>query len=191
VICEGKTVLEITAVGSWWPERIRHLRPKNVVELGTGQGASGAQIMSALPPDSTFTTINYADGHQFGAQLAEYYFDPRLRRLDMDTLDPATLGHVPDEVDLLFIDTTHEAWHAAAELRLWQDRLQDGAVVIVDDLNQHDMHLFWDSLPYEKVGSTAGNCQGVFRYDASRRYEGRFDRPEETDYVGDRIRGKR
>lgn len=195
MICDGKTVAEIAAAVGDWPGRIRYMNPRNVVELGTGQGASGAQIMSALAPDAMFTTINYADGHKFGEQLRDWYFDQRLRRLDLDTTDPATLEHVPAWIDLLFIDTTHEAWHAATELRLWQDKLQDGAIVIVDDLNQHDMANFWDSIPYEKVPTNsnwifADRYQGVFRYDASKRYEGKFPRPEKTDYVGDRIRRK-
>ncbi len=185
MIAEGKTVAEIAAIGNGWPERIRYLKPKNIVELGTGQGASGALIMFALAIldlDSIFTTINYADGHHFGEQLAPWYDDQQLHRLNADTIDPDTLKLVSDGIDLLFIDTTHEAWHAATELRLWQDKLQDGAIVIVDDLNQHDMGSFWNSIPYEKVPSTAGTCQGVFRYNATVRYEGSFDRPDYTTY---------
>lgn len=181
MIAEGMTIVEVASVGIRWPERLRHLRPKNVLELGTGQGASGAQIMSALAPDAVFTTVNYADGHVFGEQLSEWYTDARLTRVSADTLSRATLDMVPDGVDLMFIDTTHEAWHAAEELTLWQDKLQDGAIVVLDDLDQHDMQEFWDSIPYEKATQER---QGVFRYDAAVRYEGRFDRPEKTTYGG-------
>ncbi len=188
VIRGDLSVANIMAMCHNWQDRIFQLQPRNVVELGTGQGASGACIMEMLPPGSTFTTINYADGHKFGEQLGPWSSDPRLHMLAADTILPATLELVPDNIDLLFIDTTHEAWHAAQELRLWQDKLQDGAIVIVDDLNQHDMNLFWDSLPYEKVPSEAGTCQGVFRYSAALRYNGSFDKREGSTYGGDRIK---
>jgi len=174
----------IADVFGGWPGRINYLRPKNVLELGTGQGASGVQIMSALPPDATFTTINYVDGHHFGEQRRDWYSDPRKQMVDADTIDPDTLALVPDGVDLLFIDTTHEAWHAAEELRRWQAKLVNAAIVVVDDLDQHDMAAFWESLPYEKVPESAGPRQGMFRYDTSVPYEGKFDRPEKTTYGG-------
>lgn len=185
MIAEGKTVTEIVAIGNNWPRRLQFLMPKHILELGTGQGASGAQIMSALGPESTFTTINYVDGHTFGEQLSGYYSDPRLLRLDADTIDPKTLELVPSyqiPIDLLFIDSTHEAWHAAKELRIWQAKLEDGAIVVVDDLNQNDMLLFWNSLPYEKSEYNNASCQGVFRYRSAVRYTERFNRPEKTTY---------
>ena len=98
MICGSKTVAEIAADGNAWPRRIAFLAPKNVLELGTGQGASGRQIMSALAPDATFTTINYADGHHFGEQLP--HSDQRLKFLAADTIDPTTLKLVSGGVDL-------------------------------------------------------------------------------------------
>lgn len=191
MIAEGMSVVWVAAVGNDWAARVSVLRPRNFLELGTGQGASGARIMSALPPDSIFTTINYADGHSFGEQLAHWRSDPRFRMLDVDSLDSGVLDMVPDEVDLLFIDSTHEAWHAAQELRMWQDKLADGAIVVVDDLNQNDMVSFWNDLLYEKHPARGDDPrQGVFRYRRAVRYEGRFDRPERTTYGGDALRKK-
>lgn len=163
--------------GNAWVRRITYMRPENVLELGTGQGASGNHIMSALLPTSKFTTINYnyPPEYCFGEQLNRWKSDPRLKCVVADTCDPDTLKQVPDGVDLMFIDSTHRAWHAAIELCLWQDKLQDGAVVIVDDLDQHNMMRFWDSLPYEKVIHTDGR-QGTFRYDDWLRYAVVFPR---------------
>lgn len=176
------TLQELSLIGEW-QDRIRALQPRVVVELGTGQGASGAQIMRALNLDAWFYTINYADGHVFGEQLAPWNDDTRLTMLAADTLDIATLYKVPSAIDVLYIDTTHEAWHAAAELRLWQDKLRDGAIVFVDDLNHNDMELFWQSLPYEKY-KTPSELQGVFRYDAECDYYAAFDKPYRTTYGG-------
>ena len=181
MICPGKTIAtileEISKMegGGTWTKRIRHMRPYYMLELGTGQGASGAEIMKSLPPDSRFTTINYdypADYH-FGEMLDPFASDSRLKRINADTVDPETLKLVNVGVDLLFIDTTHEAWVAATELRLFQDKLYDQAIVIVDDLCHNDMMAFWDSIPYEKE---LDGGQGIFRYVASKRYDITFPR---------------
>lgn len=158
-----------------WTQRIQHLQCRSVLELGTGQGVSGAQIMAGLPVASCFITINYAYpvDYVFGEYLLPWKVDPRLKMLIADTLDIATLGMVPYGVDLMFIDSTHEAWVAATELLRFQQKLTDKALVIVDDLNQHDMVDFWDSLPYEKARVVN---QGIFRYDTKLPYTAEFPR---------------
>ncbi len=173
------TLTDIVAAGNHWSHRMALLQPLNIVELGTGQGAASAIIMANLRPDAQFTTINYADGHVFGAQLQPYFGDPRLLFLAADTINPKTLDMVPDYIDVLFIDTTHEAWHAALELTLWQKKLRHNAIVVVDDLDQHDMMAFWDSVPYEKCLDI---YQGVFRYDSTP-YTGSFPKPDKSTYV--------
>ncbi len=174
MICNGQSIpeivrgMELAEGNGTWEKRITYLQPKNMLELGTGQGASGACIMRVLPQDSTFTTINYdyPAGYGFGEQLYPWSSDPRLIRIQGDTTDERTVELVRGDVDLMFIDTTHEAHVANLEMRLFQGKLQDGAIVIVDDLSHHDMMAFWESIPYEKIGGD----QGIFRYDASKPY---------------------
>jgi hypothetical protein len=178
-ICEGQSIREVVAgidrfdAPNPWAKRVLYMRPRHFVELGTGQGASGACVMQVLPPCSRFTTINYdyPPNEAPGAMLAPYLMDPRLRFVIADTADPATVDMFARDIDLLFIDTTHRAWHAALELRLWQDKLEDGAIVIADDLGMHDMSVFWDSVPYEKVPVECGPVQGFFRYRRGVRYD--------------------
>lgn len=151
---------------------------RNIVELGTGQGAGGAEVMKVLPLLSQFTTVNYdyPANQVFGEFLQPWLNDVRLKILVADTLDPATLELVPSEVDFLIIDSHHEAWHAAAELELWQSALVDGALVFVDDLEHNDMRLFWNTLPYFRWVCNTDPLQGVFRYDAQHRYRNTFPR---------------
>lgn len=186
MIARNKSLAEIAeALVKGWYHCIKLVQPWNVLELGTGQGASGNEIMSALPSDAHFTTINYVDGHVFGVQLESWRSDSRYLRIDADTIDVNTMSLVRGGVDLLYIDTTHEAWHAATELRMWQHMLQNGAIVVADDLNHHDMIQFWDGLPYDKFQvPNSPTCQGVFRYDASILYNDQFNRPEKTTYGG-------
>lgn len=177
-IAELLRIIDMVIGADTWTNRIRYLEPKNVLELGTGRGASGVSIMTALPAGSTFTTINYdyPVGYRFGGHLDPWVDDKRLRMIVADTLDPLVLSLVPDGVDLLFIDSTHEAWHVAAELTLWQKKLADEAIVVVDDLNHNDMYRFWDSLNYDKAEYNVGCCQGVFRYAAAQPYRVEFPR---------------
>jgi predicted O-methyltransferase YrrM len=175
-----KTVAQVIAEidrmdGPAWIRRVTYLHPNHVLELGTGQGSTGSIIMKALPQQSTFTTINYdwPENQEFGQMLGLWRGNPRLREIRADTTLPATLDLVPDGVDLLYIDTHHFAWQAALELELWQRKLVDGAIVIVDDLDQNDMEAFWATVLYDKerVG-----MQGLFRYDAARPYVNWFPR---------------
>lgn len=162
-----------------WDKRVAYLRPKNVLELGTGQGATAKIIATSLPFNALFTTVNYdyPSFGEFGEQLNDCrYFECLLKRVCGDTLDPDTLTKVPGRVDLMFLDTHHEAWQAGAELELWQSKLVHGAIVIVDDLGVCDMMVFWDSVPYEKVTQDLGAVQGYFRYDQSNPYKNTFPR---------------
>lgn len=151
-------------------------RPRCVLELGTGQGAGGAEIMTVLPFLSMFTTVNYdypAD-QKFGEQLTPWLNDVRLSIVKADTTDPSTYDLLPEDVDLLIIDTHHEAWQAALELELYQYLLVHAALVVVDDLDHGDMRDFWKSLPYRKwwLSSTVG----CFQYDERVPYINSFPR---------------
>lgn len=184
MICPGQSIAEIVAFTescrcpgtTLWGKRMLHMRPRNFVELGTGQGASGVHIMQALPEGSWFTTINYdyPSSHGFGELLEPHYGDRRLRMLTVDTTEPGCPELVRGIIDLLYIDTHHVAWQAALELEMWQYKLCHGAIIIADDLDQNDMEKFWGSIHYEK--SRAAVMQGMFRYDSNLPYKSPFPR---------------
>lgn len=183
-ICHGQSMEEVVAkstvasIGNPWQRRLSYMQPKIIVELGTGQGASGTLIMAALALDATFMTVNYTypEEYRFGEQLDSWKNDKRLTMLVGDTLDPKTIAKFPREIDLLFHDTHHYAWHAAFELCLYQEALADGAIVICDDIGENDMWLFWESLHYDKWPAHAAPVQGLFRYDRSKPYTKQFPR---------------
>lgn len=179
----NKTIAQIVADmnvapgESMWEQRVRYIRPRHFVELGTGDGASGTVIMTALPEDSRFTTIDCR--HIHGNKFAQWVDDQRLKIFIADTINYSTLKHFDADIDLLYIDTNHIAWHAGTELQMWQAKLVDGAIVIVDDLHQNDMVAFWESIPYDKQRCMIN--QGVFRYDARNPYSNRFTRPDNME----------
>lgn len=142
----------------WVARLVRRLKPKFIVELGTGSGRTAAQIAAAMHEFSFFCTINWPNppsGDDVGAELAPWAGSRRVVRVLGDTREQA--WRFPDRaVDLLYIDSTHTKECASAEWALYEPKLADGAVVVVDDLDHNDMREFWSSLPGEKVEVKGG-----------------------------------
>ena len=183
MIHQGKTVAQIIADmeaapgNTMWAKRVRYLNPCHFVELGTGDGASGIAIMTALRDGSRFTTVDCRN--IYGKAFALWADDRRLKIVAGDTIDHSTPRQFDTDIDLLYIDTNHIAWHAATELRMWQAKMVDGALVIVDDLHQNDMVAFWEAISYDKQRCMMN--QGIFRYDAGKPYTEHFARPENSE----------
>jgi cephalosporin hydroxylase len=180
---------ESSALGlNIWVSRVDLLKPTVVIELGTGQGATARIVAAALPGYAVLYTVNYdyPDFSEFGGQLDGAWYVCTVRRVNGDTTNPATLLQVPDKANLMFMDTHHEAWCASVELELWQDKLVDGAIVIVDDIEVADMRDFWRLLPYEKYPIDCSRGQGYFRYDASVRYKSLYTRQQTPKEIAGR-----
>lgn len=149
---------------------------RNVVELGTGSGLSGAHMMLGLPPDGRLTTINWPSppsGDDVGRHLAAWKSDHRLTQILGDTRDEAVAKQVAGPIDLLFIDsgTEHTYDLIAAEWDLWESALADCAVVCMDDLDfpGGGIRRFWDALPYDKIELAISPFGfGVFQYERAR-----------------------
>lgn len=144
---------------------VRLLRPRFVVELGTGRGRTAAQIAAALHEFSFFVTINWPNppsGDDVGVELAPWHGSNRVIQVLSDTRDAA--WRLPNNVvDLLYIDSTHTYECVRAEWMLYYVKLIDGAIVVLDDLDHDDMMRFWQELPYEKILIHGGRV-GMFRY---------------------------
>lgn len=152
----------------FWPQFTMYVKPKNFLELGTGQGRTAGLVLTQLSGQSVITTINKFDRtYRFGHELDSWKSDKRLKMIVGETCDPNVMRQVPDGVDVMFIDSDHRAFVAINELCLYERKLADNALVIVDDLLHNDMMKFWDNLPYEKL---IFGGQGIFRYDSTNRY---------------------
>ena len=66
-------------------------------------------------------------------------------------------------IDILHIDSTHEAACAFEEWKLYRPKLADSAVVVVDDLDHNDMMDFWN-LIYGQKEVVYGGRIGILRY---------------------------
>ena len=61
-----------------------------------------------------------------------------------DDMDPAVQAALPPEVDVLFIDTSHEYEHTLAELRAFMPRVAPGGIALFHDTNLYD----WPGYPW-------------------------------------------
>jgi cephalosporin hydroxylase len=102
---------------------------RTVVELGVREGHSTAAWLSFLP----------ADGQVYGVDLV-WLLPPRARLNPIvgDDLDPAVVAQVPERIDLLFVDSSHDYEHTRAELALYGPRVRPGGLVVLHDTaNEH------------------------------------------------------
>lgn len=178
----------------------RRLAPRVVVELGTGAGRTAAMIAAALTRGSTFATVNWPNppsGDDVGRELRAFFagghatmkrIQDSLTREEFvrhysatmistitqfygDTRDPSVVEHVPDGINLLYVDsgTTHEYALVSVEWELYRPKLADGAIVVFDDVRfpASDMERFWEPVK-ERYGGVeidlCGHAAGMVRY---------------------------
>jgi predicted O-methyltransferase YrrM len=105
-----------------------------VLELGSRRGNSTLAFLAAA---------SMVRGHVWSADIdpvADY--DEGMRRwrgcpwwtfIQGDDMDPAVQARLPAEVDILFIDTSHEYAHTLAECRAYLPRVAPGGVALFHD----------------------------------------------------------
>ena len=111
----------------------RSYRNAWVLELGTRTGNSAFAFLAAA---------EVVNGHVTSADIDRVTDYPPLSRLAGcpwwtfvrgDDMHPAVRAALPAEVDVLFIDTSHEYDHTLAELRAYVPRVAPGGTVLLHD----------------------------------------------------------
>ena len=90
-----------------------------------GAAVSGGRVHSCDIEDVT----RYRDG------IGPFTRSPRWAFTHGDDMDPAVQARLPAEVDVLFIDTSHEYEHTLAELRAYMPRVAPGGIALFHDTN--------------------------------------------------------
>jgi cephalosporin hydroxylase len=85
---------------------------KTVVEFGVRGGVSTWALLDGLPDDGHLWSVDIIDC-VVPPRVSE---DPRWTFLVGDDLDPAVQNRLPDDADLIFIDTSHTYEQTKAEL---------------------------------------------------------------------------
>ena len=107
-----------------------------ILELGSRKGNSTLAFLAAA---------EIVDGHVWSGDITDVSRDPegmlpwaqcpRWTFVCGDDMDPAAQALLPAEVDVFFLDTSHEYEHTLAELRAYMPRVAPGGIALFHDTN--------------------------------------------------------
>jgi len=100
-----------------------------VIELGVRSGNSTSAFLLAAEQQG---------GHVWSVDIhapnVPYWGHPRWTPIVGDDLDLGIMDELPDEADVVFIDTTHAYWQTLCELRRYWPLVKPGGVVLLHDV---------------------------------------------------------
>lgn len=101
-----------------------------VIELGVRSGESTAAFLSAAA---------FVDGHVWSCDIdppqvpEQWLANPRWVFVQADSVSPVALAALPEQADVVFIDTSHDYGQTLAELAAYVPRVKPGGVVLLHD----------------------------------------------------------
>lgn len=130
-------------VSEFLGELVWRLRARTVVELGCYVGWTSAHLavgLAANGSDARLWCLDY-DARFLGAargNLARLGLADRVEWVHGLSLDRAILDRLPREIDLLFIDTSHEYQATLDEIAAYAPRLTPGGCIALHDSISQD-----------------------------------------------------
>lgn len=105
---------------------VEDLKAKTVIELGTRGGVSTVAWLYGLEK---------TDGHLWSVDVdpAPELQHPRWTFIQGDDLSVDTINRLPEEVDIVFIDTSHEYQQTVAELNVYRWMVRPGGKIVLHD----------------------------------------------------------
>jgi cephalosporin hydroxylase len=101
-----------------------------VLELGTRKGNSTSAFLAAA--EAVSGHVWSGDIDNAASSLGEFL---SWTFIPGDDMDPAVQAQFPGEVDVFFLDTSHEYEHTLAELRAYMPRIIPGGIALFHDTN--------------------------------------------------------
>jgi predicted O-methyltransferase YrrM len=123
-------------------------RPRcRVLELGARRGCSTlAFLAGAAESGGHVHSCDIDNVLAFRDGIGPFGASPRWTFTCGDDMDPAVQAKLPAEVDVFFLDTSHEYEHTLAELRAYMPRLAPGGIALF-----HDTHLMgWPGYSWDR-----------------------------------------
>ncbi len=109
---------------------------RRVLELGARKGNSTlAFLAGASESGGHVWSCDIEDVRRHPDGIGLFAQSPHWTFIHGDDLDPQVTAQFPAEVDVLFIDTSHEYEHTLAELRAHMPRVVPGGVALFHDTN--------------------------------------------------------
>ena len=137
------------------------LKPKLVVEVGTGGGSGTLAMRHAMPADAKLVTFDIVAWHAYPEHLlrADDFADGRLVQHVADVSQPDVFPRYQswfEQADFFFIDAAKDG---VLEFRLAERfgsmRFPKRPLMLFDDIRVWNMLRFWRSLPYPKLDLTS------------------------------------
>ena len=105
-----------------------------VLELGARGGNSTLAFLAAAEAvDGFVTSVDIEKVTDNLRGLAPWREHPRWTFIHSDDMDPKILHKLPAEVDVLFVDSSHEYEHTLHELYAYMPRVAPGGVALFHD----------------------------------------------------------
>lgn len=106
---------------------VKQLDAKTVVELGTRSGVSTIAWLYGLEQTGGHLYSVDLDGRPDIGDFDHWTF------VQGDDCSPDVFGQMPDQADIVFIDSSHAYKHTAAELALYRWLVRPGGVIVLHD----------------------------------------------------------
>ncbi len=125
-------------VGRFLGQLVYYRKPANVVELGCFVGWASAHLALALKANGQLGRLYCVDPNQDHLAMAA----ANLKRLGLDqktiflkgfSLDESVLSKLPDKIDVLFIDTSHEYPETFYEINAYAPRMAASGCIVLHD----------------------------------------------------------
>jgi predicted O-methyltransferase YrrM len=131
-IQEQAPILRDTARRYWKP---------TIIELGTRTGESTSAFLAGVS-----ATGGHVYSMDIGPATNEWLHTDLWDFMSADDMSDAAAEWLPDECDILFIDTSHTYEHTLAELRRYVPRVRPGGTVLMHDpeLRGDDPIMGWE-----------------------------------------------
>jgi len=104
---------------------VKKYKPKIILEVGTGHGYSTSWIYHGMDEDAIIWTLD--------KEVRKHLFtqDKRIKFLEgkLDEL----MDKIPQEIDLIFLDTEHMIYKVVPDIELLVPRIKPGKVIIIHD----------------------------------------------------------
>lgn len=117
------------------------LNAKNVIELGTRGAVSTVAWLYGL---------EMTGGHLWSVDIdpAPPLPEKNWTFIRGDDLDLEVIKQLPDEVDVVFIDTSHAYQHTLAELNIYRWKVRPGGKIVLHDTELHRVYGLTNQPPY-------------------------------------------
>jgi hypothetical protein len=118
-----------------------------IVELGSREAMSDVAIIDALKDTQQYYSVDIIYDYRY---LNMDLVKTNTKIIIADCLEHTTIEQIPDGIDLLFLDTIHTYDQVKKEYDYYRSKLNDGCIILIDDIKLNDKGRFFHEVDLEK-----------------------------------------